>query len=69
MVREEGTCTFNRKTLTLDLFADDKSAAFMFHNGASYVSGYLVGTNNWGITVDDASTAKILLGGLKLKLF
>ena len=68
-VREEGTCTFNKQTLTLDLFADDRSASITINAVKGFGSGYIVGLNNWGIMVDDAATAKILQSGLKLKLY
>ena len=68
-VREEGTCTFNKQTLTIDLFADDRSASITINAVKGLGSGYILGLNNWGIMVDDAVTAKLLLNGLKLKLY
>lgn len=68
-VREEGTCTFNKQVLTLDLFADDKSAVSTINAVKAMATGYILGLNNWGISVDDGTTAKILQSGLKLKLY
>jgi hypothetical protein len=68
-VREEGTCSFNNHTLTLDLFSDDRSASITINAVKGLGSGYILGLKNWGVMVDDASTAKILQSGLKLKLY
>ena len=68
-VREEGNCTFNNHTLTVDLFADDRSASITINAVKGLGSGYIIGLNNWGLMVDDASTARILQSGLKLKLY
>ena len=68
-VREEGTCTFNKVSMTIDLFTDDKSGIAIINAVKGLAGGYAVGTKNWCLFVDDAATAKILLNGLKLKLY
>ena len=68
-VREEGTCSFNKVAVTIDLFTDDKSGIAIINAVKGMAGGYVVGTKNWCLFVDDAATAKILLNGLKLKLY
>jgi hypothetical protein len=67
-VREEGTCSFNKVYVTVDLFTDDKSGVAIINAVKGMAGGYVVGTKNWCLFVDDAASAKILLDGLKLKL-
>jgi len=68
-VREEGTCNFNKQSLTIDLFQNDKTAVATISAVKGMASGYIVGLNNWGISIDDSATAKILQNGLRLKLY
>ena len=58
-VREEGTCNFNKQSITIDIFPDAKGLA----------GGYVIGLNNWALFVGDEATAKILINGLRLKLY
>jgi hypothetical protein len=68
-VREEGTCTFHGQTLTLDLFADGKTAKTMAGIFKGMAGGYILGSNNWTILVNDAATARLITQGFKIKIY
>lgn len=69
-VREEGVCKFNGKEITIDLFADSKSAKQIYNAVKALLPGFAIGTNNnWYLIVDDEATAKLLSNGMKLKVY
>jgi hypothetical protein len=67
--REEGTCHFNGHEITLDLFADSKTAPQIINAIKGLAGGYILGLKNWAIFVSDEQTAKLFLNTLKLKLY
>jgi hypothetical protein len=67
--REEGTCHFNGQEITLDLFADSKTAPQIINAIKGLAGGYILGLKNWAIFVSDEQTAKLFLNTLKLKLY
>jgi hypothetical protein len=58
-VREQGTCTYGTAELTLDIFADAKTALTMI-DALKAFGGYWVVSGNWAIVVDDGEVAKDL---------
>jgi len=58
-VREQGTCMYGSTELTLDIFADEKTAKTMTDSLKSF-GGYWVVSNNWVIVVQDGTVAKDL---------
>ena len=58
-VREQGTCTYGTAELTLDIFADAKTALTMI-DALKAFGGYWVVSGNWAIVVDDGDVAKDL---------
>jgi hypothetical protein len=58
-VLEQGSCTYGSTELTLDLFADDKTASMMVDSLKAF-GGYWVVSNNWVIVVEDGDVAKDL---------
>ena len=58
-VREQGTCTYGTTELTLDIFADTKTAKTMTETLKAF-GGYWVVSNNWVIVVQDGAVAKDL---------
>ena len=58
-VREQGTCTYENTELTLDIFADAKTAQVMVDSLKAF-GGYWVVSNNWVIVVQDGEVAKDL---------
>ena len=67
--REEGTCHFNGQEITLDLFADSKTAPQIINAIKGLAGGYILGLKNWAIFVNDEQTAKLFLNILKLKMY
>ena len=69
-VKEEGNCKFNKKDITIDLFQDAKTAKTVFDSIKSLLPGYALGTNNnWLVIVDDETIAKLLISGMKLRVY
>lgn len=68
-VREEGTCNFNKQSITIDIFPDEKSGKAIINIIKGLAGGYVIGLNNWALFVGDEATAKILINGLRLKLY
>jgi hypothetical protein len=66
-VREQGTCTYGETELTLDLFADTKTATTTVEALKSF-GGYWVTSNNWVIVVQDGETAKDLKDKLRASI-
>ena len=60
MVKDAGDCKFNGVTLSLTLFPTTEAGNQVYDAVKSLMSGYLITSNNWWISTDDETTAKLL---------
>lgn len=60
MVKDAGDCKFNGVTLSLTLFPTTEAGNQVYDAVKSLMSGYLITSNNWWISTDDESIAKLL---------
>lgn len=60
MVKDAGDCNFNGATLSLTLFPTTEAGNQVYESVKSLMSGYLITSNNWWVSTDDESTAKLL---------
>ena len=67
--REEGTCHLNGQELTIDLFADSKTAPQIINAVKGLAGGYILGMKNWAIFVSDEQIAKSFMNTLKMKMY
>ena len=58
-VREEGTCKVNNQVITIDIFPDSKSAKAIITAVKSLAGGYIIGSNNWALFLNDATLSLI----------
>ena len=60
MVKDAGDCKFNGVLLSLTLFPTTEAGNQVYEAVKSLMSGYLITSNNWWVSTDDESTAKLL---------
>jgi len=60
MVKDAGDCKFNGVILSLTLFPTTEAGNQVYEAVKTLMSGYLITSNNWWVSTDDESTAKLL---------
>lgn len=60
MVKDAGDCKFNGVVLSQTLFPTTEAGNQVYDAVKSMMNGYLITSNNWWISTDDESTAKLL---------
>lgn len=68
MVKDAGDCKFNGVTLSLTLFPTTEAGNQVYEAVKSLMSGYLITSNNWWLSTDDETTAKLLELTLGIKV-